>query len=151
MGTEVSGLGKLLHLSPSGVVCLNFTSFANDTQEGNCQEAENFGNLLWATGFQCHAPLAKELIFVGDGAEWIWNLVEYHYPQAVQIVDWFHAAAYLTPVASLAGSTPEAIGAWGKQVRDDLLDGSHLFHEQSPADELPGISRQRIPDWLGHD
>jgi len=67
--------------------------------------------------------LAKELIFVGDGAEWIWNLVEYHYPQAVQIVDWFHAAEHLTPVASLAGSTPEAIRAWAKQVRDELWDG----------------------------
>ena len=35
------------------------------------------------------------MIFLGDGAEWIWNLVRDYYPEAVQIVDWFHAAERL--------------------------------------------------------
>jgi transposase len=53
--------------------------------------AQQFGQLLWATGCQRQAQLAQELVFRGDGAEWIWNLVQEHYPKAVHIVDWFHA------------------------------------------------------------
>lgn len=86
-------------------------------------EADNFGSLLWATGVQRHAPIAKEIIFVADGAEWIWNLVQTHYPKAVQIIDWFHAVEHLTPVAErMTGSAAER-SAWLKGVRDDLWEG----------------------------
>jgi len=87
------------------------------------QEAQEFGELVWATGVQRGATRVKELIFVGDGAEWIWNLVAFHYPQAVQIVDWFHAAAHLTPVSLLAGSTTAEHHQWLRQARDDLWNG----------------------------
>ena len=86
------------------------------------QEAKSFGELLWATGVQRHATRAKELIFVGDGAEWIWNLVTSYYPHAVQIVDWFHAVEHLTPVAALVGS-PTGAATWLQQVRQALWDG----------------------------
>ncbi len=87
------------------------------------QEAQEFGTLLWATGVQRRATRARELIFVSDGAEWIWNLVEFYYPHAVQIVDWFHASEHLTPVSLLAGSTPETQRTWLRQTRDDLWNG----------------------------
>jgi hypothetical protein len=32
-----------------------------------------------------------QIIFFCECARWIWNLLERHFPQAVQIVDWFHA------------------------------------------------------------
>jgi hypothetical protein len=87
------------------------------------QEAQQFGHLLWATGCQRQAQLADELIFLGDGAEWIWNLVQDHYPEAVQIVDWFHAAEYIAPVANAAFTDKDKRQAWIKQVRTDLWDG----------------------------
>jgi hypothetical protein len=58
-------------------------------------EAEQFGRLLWATGLHYHANIYEEVVFVCDGAAWIWNLVEKYYPQAIQIVDWYHASQYL--------------------------------------------------------
>lgn len=87
------------------------------------QEAQQFGDLLWATGCQRHAELAQELIFLGDGADWIWRLVQEHYPEAVQIVDWFHATEYIAPVANAAFETEEKRQAWSKQVRTDLWNG----------------------------
>jgi hypothetical protein len=86
-------------------------------------EARQFGNLLWATGCQRQAQLAAELIFLGDGAEWIWNLVQEHYPEAIQIVDWFHATEYIAPVATAALATEAQQQAWIKQLRTDLWDG----------------------------
>ena len=38
---------------------------------------------------------AAEVVVLGDGAEWIWNLAAEHCPQATQIVDWYHASARL--------------------------------------------------------
>jgi hypothetical protein len=85
--------------------------------------AKEFGHLVWATGCQRQAQLAQELIFLGDGAEWIWNLVEEHYPEAIQIVDWFHATEYIAPVAKAAFRDEDKQQAWIKRVRTDLWDG----------------------------
>jgi hypothetical protein len=95
--------------------------------------AREFGDLLWATGCQHQAQLAQELIFLGDGAEWIWNLVEEYYPDAVQIVDWFHATEYIAPVANLVFSDEDQCQAWTKQVRTWLWEGDldaviEVFH-----------------------
>lgn len=86
-------------------------------------EARQFGDLLWATGCQRQAQLAQELIFLGDGAEWIWNLVQEHYPEAVQIVDWFHATEYIAPVAHAAFTTEEERQTWTQHVRTALWEG----------------------------
>jgi hypothetical protein len=88
------------------------------------REAEAFGALLWATGWKRQADLHEELIFVCDGAAWIWRLVDKYYPQAVQIVDWYHASEYLAPVAEAAfgRETPQA-KQWLEQARTDLWEG----------------------------
>ena len=95
----------------------------NMTYFFDIQEAQEFGKLLWATGVQRRAQRAQELIFVSDGAEWIWNLVEFYYPHAIQIVDWFHAVEHLTPVAALLGAESAEARAWLRGVRDDLWAG----------------------------
>ncbi len=85
--------------------------------------ASEFGSLMWATGVRQHAQLAQELVILGDGAEWIWKLVAEHFPRAVQILDWFHAAEYLMPVAKAAFSTEEAQNDWVAQTKQALWDG----------------------------
>lgn len=85
--------------------------------------SQQFGELLWATGCQHQAQLAEELIFLGDGAEWIWNQVSLYYPHAVQIVDWFHATEYIAPIAKAAFSDEDQRQDWISQVRSDLWEG----------------------------
>lgn len=87
-------------------------------------EAEQFGRLLWATGLQNHADTYDEVVFVNDGAVWIWRLVEQYFPQATQIVDWYHASQYLTPIAETAfGTDTEQAKQWLTQTRTDLWEG----------------------------
>ncbi len=86
-------------------------------------EADAFGPLVWGTGCQARADLARELVFVCDGAPWIWNLVERYYPQAVQIVDWYHAENYLERVASAAWSDPALRVTWLQTVTEALWEG----------------------------
>ena len=85
--------------------------------------SQQFGELLWATGCQHQAQLAEELIFLGDGAEWIWNQVSLYYPQAVQIVDWFHATEYIAPIAKAAFAIEDQRQDWISQVRSALWEG----------------------------
>lgn len=87
-------------------------------------EAERFGYLTWATGCQRLADQAKELVFVADGAAWIWKLVQTHFPQAIQIVDWYHAVEYIAPIAKAAfGEEGPESQAWQDRVRTDLWEG----------------------------
>ena len=86
-------------------------------------EAENFGKLLWATGCTVNADLSPELVFLGDGAVWIWNLVDKYYPFAVQIVDWFHAEEYLENVAKAAFTSVTERVRWLEEATQALWEG----------------------------
>jgi len=85
--------------------------------------AEDFGELFWASGAARGAEDAAELIILGDGAQWIWELVDLHFPDAIQIIDWFHACEYLMPVAKQAFGDKTRQQQWVKQVRDALWHG----------------------------
>jgi hypothetical protein len=56
---------------------------------------------LTRTGFF----LAKRQAFLGDGALWIWNLATMIAPQAIQIVDLYHAKEHLSKLANDIFST----------------------------------------------
>ena len=61
---------------------------------------------------------------LGDGAAWIWNLADEHFPGAIQIVDIFHAKEHLFEVAkALYGADTDLARQWGKQRRDELDRG----------------------------
>lgn len=86
--------------------------------------ATDFGKQVWASGYAVEADIAQEVVFVADGAAWIWNLVEHYFPNAVQIVDWYHAVAYLSPIVHAAFGAKNAQGkAWRKRVRKLLWNG----------------------------
>lgn len=94
------------------------------TYHCDIQSAEQFGELFWASACQRLADLQAELVFVCDGAAWIWKLIEKHFPHAVQIVDWYHASEYLPPVAEAAfGNGTEKYHAWLENARTFLWEG----------------------------
>ena len=54
--------------------------------------AEGFGRRLALEAHRRGLEAAAEVVMLGDGAEWIWNLAAEHFPGATQIVDWWHAS-----------------------------------------------------------
>jgi len=87
-----------------------------------CQ-AKEFAPLVWGHGVKQSAQLADELIFVGDGAEWIWNIVEEKFPKAIQILDWFHAVEYLRPAAQAIFVNLEEQEKWVSKAKTLLWEG----------------------------
>src|SRR6266542_3931050 len=61
---------------------------------------------------------------LGDGALWIGNLADEHFPGALQIVDLFHAKQKLSDVAKAVYGATSTLGAhWAKQRHDELDEG----------------------------
>jgi Uncharacterised protein family (UPF0236) len=68
-------------------------------------------------------PRGKESRLIGDGAEWIWNLADLHFPGAIQMVDLYHARQHLRDVARKLHPNDEANQkAWMKVHQKGLLD-----------------------------
>lgn len=92
--------------------------------------ATHFGKELYAlatnSGIYQEAIETQEIVFLGDGAAWIWNLVDEYFPNAIEIVDYMHAKSHLYEVAKLAfGETEiEVIGSWIKETEPLLYDGN---------------------------
>ena len=86
-------------------------------------KAEEFGKLLWATGCAVGADYARLLVFICDGAVWIWNLIAHYFPNAIQIVDWYHAADRLKRIAEEAFTIQDERRAWLEKVTEDLWQG----------------------------
>lgn len=84
---------------------------------------DEFGKLVWATGCQATADWVAELVFVCDGATWIWEVVAQYYPQAVQIVDWYHAEDRLKRLADAVFPSPSQRQAWLAQITESLWQG----------------------------
>jgi len=114
------------------------------TYHCDIQSPDQFGDLFWATACQRKADLYEELVFVCDGAIWIWKLIERHFPHAVQIVDWYHASEYLPPIAEAAfgHDTPE-YHAWLDQSRSLLWEGQidALIHDCQLLGSIPAAQK----------
>lgn len=69
---------------------------------------------------------ARDVVAVNDGAVWIGQVLDLHCPQAVRVLDFAHAAGYLSRAATAAfGETPAAHDWWTTQcqvLRDDDPD-----------------------------
>lgn len=68
---------------------------------GAIESATEFGQRLYWEAHQRGWNRAQKKVAMGDGADWIWNLVELHFPEALQIVDLYHARQHLWNVARL--------------------------------------------------
>lgn len=67
---------------------------------------------------------AQRRAVLGDGAPWIWNVANDHFPDAVQIVDRFHAKQHLSDVAkAIWGAKSDEAKLWAKQRHDELDAG----------------------------
>ena len=83
-----------------------------------------FDWLLYQLAEHCGLSQAQQVVVVGDGAPWIWNLAAEHFPGAVQIVDLYHAKEHVWDVAhAVFGSGTAAGTAWATQACSLLEQG----------------------------
>ena len=93
------------------------------TYTGAIETAEEFGKRIYREALQRGWSRARKKVVIGDGAEWIWNLVAEHFPGAREIVDLYHARQHLWTVARQLYPQEEVQQkAWRKVHQKRLLD-----------------------------
>jgi hypothetical protein len=93
------------------------------TYTGAIENAEEFGKRIYLEAWNRGWNRAEKKIVIGDGAEWIWNLADLHFPGAIQIVDLYHARQHLWDIARKLHPNDEANQkAWIKLHQKRLLD-----------------------------
>ena len=93
------------------------------TYTGAMESAEEFGRRIYAQTCGRGWSRALKKVVIGDGAEWIWNLVALHFSEAIQIVDLYHARQHLWEVArKLYPNNEGKQKAWMKIHQKRLLD-----------------------------
>ena len=93
------------------------------TYTGAIESAEEFGRRIYAEAYGRGWSRALKRVVIGDGAEWIWNLVALHFSEAIQIVDLYHARQHVWEVArKLYPNDQGKQKAWMKIHQKRLLD-----------------------------
>jgi hypothetical protein len=93
------------------------------TYTGAIETAEQFGKRIYLEAWNRGWSHAQKKVVMGDGAEWIWNLADQHFPGAVQIVDLYHARQHLWDLArKLYPNDTVSQKAWIKVHQKRLLD-----------------------------
>ena len=92
------------------------------TYVGAIETAEAFGKRLYVEAWTRGWSRAQKKVVMGDGAEWIWNIADEHFPGAVQIVDLFHARQHLWTLARKLYPNQEAEQRRWTMIQQDKLD-----------------------------
>jgi hypothetical protein len=93
------------------------------TYVGAIETAQEFGLRLYLEGCKRGWNRAEKKVVIGDGAEWIWNIADQHFPGAIQIVDLYHARQHLWELARKLFPNQQAEQErWMVVHKDALLD-----------------------------
>lgn len=110
--------------------CVYETALGRDAVAGEIRYTGGFyqscdlGKKLYVLALKRGLKTAVELIFLGDGSKWIWNIAGYQFPEAVQIVDWYHAEERLWKVGrAVYGEGTSAMKKWVKKRLTQLMNG----------------------------
>jgi hypothetical protein len=68
---------------------------------GAIETAEQFGKRIYAEAVRRGLWHAKRVVVLADAAEWVKNLANLHFPQAIQIVDLYHTRQHVSDLCKL--------------------------------------------------
>mgnify|MGYP003870798775 FL=1 len=82
----------------------------------NYKAASDFGADILAEARHRGLGKAQRKVFLGDGALWIWELARVNFPDALQILDYYHASEHLHELATELGVASETLGEWSEKL-----------------------------------
>jgi len=114
--------------------------------------AAGFGTLMAAGARRRGAACVRQLVILGDGAAWIWNLASQHFPQATAIVDLYHARQHLHDLGKLlAFMLGDNHAGWVAERLDDPGNGdTGAITAAARVFPLTGIKAKELQTALGY-
>jgi len=101
-----------------------------------------FAQRVWREATRRRFCQAPRRVVLGDGAPWIWNIADEQFPEAVQIVDRFHAKQHLSDLGkALYGPTAPRAAQWAERRKEELDTGKfpallNAIRRQVPRSDL---------------
>lgn len=116
--------------------------------------SDQFGGLVRRAALARGLAQAQRVIFLGDGAAWVWEIARTCFPQAVLILDYYHASEHVGALAHAIYDDAGAAQNWAVRWRSLIYDGELdvlLSEARAAADPTPSEAVQRELDYLeGH-
>ena len=83
------------------------------------------------------------IVFIADGARWFWDWVSTWYPQAIQILDYFHCKEYLCQFAKLVFKDQQQREQWIKQ-QEELFFSDKVSEVISALKTFIGLNEEAV-------
>jgi hypothetical protein len=96
------------------------------TYVGAIETAEEFGKRLYLEAWKRGRSRAQKKVVLGDGSEWIWNQAALHFPNAIQIVDLYHASGHLWELVRKLHPNDEASQNRWVMIHQDRLEAGKI-------------------------
>jgi len=108
---------------------------------GAIETAEEFGPRIYTEAVRRGIAGAGRVVLLGDGAIWIGNLGEEHFPDATRILDMYHAIEHASDVGkAIYGARSELAQQWTADRAEEMKAGDiasllKALDELQPSDE----------------
>lgn len=81
-----------------------------------------FERLVVGLAYQCGSDQATQKVVLADGQAYNWRIAEEYFPEAIQILDWYHGTEHLHQVARVClGEEGEVAKQWVAARKDELM------------------------------
>ena len=106
------------------------------TYTGSFETAEDFGLRIRCEALRRHMGRAAKIVFLGDGAAWIWELARVNFPMAIFILDLFHVLERLHELCQgLYAGQP----FWAERMEEQWKE---LLEQDGVADVISAARRR---------
>lgn len=118
-------------------------------------DSASFGRRLRTLAQEEGVAFCRQVAVVGDGAEWIWQEAAKHFPEAVEILDYYHVTEHLWEVARARYPEEGAAREWMQRQQERLLSDRVSavigdLEEWAPQREAEREMRRRVGNYLRH-
>ena len=113
--------------------------------------ADQFGGWVRRAALARGVASAQRVIFLGDGAAWVWEIARTCFPQAVQILDYYHASEHLMDLARALYDDPGCARNWALRWQSLIYDSQldDVFADvRAVTGPTPPEAVQRELDYL---
>jgi hypothetical protein len=137
--TREAKLGAIFTQTKTDEEGLPMRDHASTTYVGGFEGASDFGSRIRSEGLRRGLARALQVVFIGDGAAWIWELARINSPAAIFILDLYHALEHLHALcAGLYG----ADSPWAQRMAQTWT--AMLKNDQ--ISEVIAAARRRLKD-----
>ena len=162
----VPGKGKLKHFFHEVKTLVMFTfdekgQSLRKTFYTTQERIDEFRDQVSLEAHRRQAQAAELLVFLGDGAAWVWKTASIVFPKAIHILDWYHAMEHIWAVGRVRFKNNEKeLWAWVKTREAELWDGqvekvteairAISIQLGQPDPKLSESARASDPRWIAH-